>query len=114
MSVTPERVISALNLDESDDLSLLPLYLKSANTYVINAIGKEIEGYPFYTLEEVESEFETAVIALTGTYYTYRIAVTDTQSYQMDYTLNSIVGQLRGLYASYLEEVENGQAVSTV
>lgn len=114
MSVTKEDVISALNLDESDDLSLLTLYLKSANTYVINAIGQEIEGYPFYTLEDVESEFDTAVIALTGTYYTYRIAVTDTQYYQMDYTLNSIVGQLRGQYASYVEEVENGQAVSTV
>lgn len=114
MSVTPEQVISALNLDGVDDKPLISLYLNSATNYIKKAIGQEIEGYPFYTLKDVESEFDTAVIALTGTYYTYRIAVTDTQSYQMDYTLNSIVGQLRGQYASYVEEVENGQAVSTV
>lgn len=114
MSVTVKEVASALNLDESDDETLLSIYLDSAINFIKNAIGQEIGDVAFYTKAEVAKLFDTAVIALTGTYYTYRIAVTDTQSYQMDYTLNSIVGQLRGQYANYLEEVENGQAVSTV
>lgn len=114
MSVTVEEVASALNLDESDDKTLLSIYLDSAINFIKNAIGQEVGDVAFYTKDEVAKLFDTATIALTGTYYTYRIAVTDTQSYQMDYTLNSIVGQLRGKYASYVEEVENGQAVSTV
>lgn len=114
MSVTVKEVASALNLDESDNETLLSIYLDSAINFIKNAIGQEIGDVAFYTKDEVAKLFDTAVIALTGTYYTYRIAVTDTQSYQMDYTLNSIVGQLRGQYANYLEEVENGQAVSTV
>lgn len=108
MSVTVKEVASALNLDESDNETLLSIYLDSAINFIKNAIGQEIGDVAFYTKDEVAKLFDTAVIALTGTYYTYRIAVTDTQSYPMDYTLNSIVGQLRGKYASYVEEVENG------
>ena len=102
MSVTVKEVASALNLDESDNDTLLSIYLDSAINFIKNAIGQEIGDVAFYTKNEVAKLFDTAVIALTGTYYTYRIAVTDTQSYQMDYTLNSIVGQLRGQYANYL------------
>ena len=94
MSVTVKEVASALNLDDSDNETLLSIYLDSAINFIKNAIGQEIGDVAFYTKDEVAKLFDTAVITLTGTYYTYRIAVTDTQSYQMDYTLNSIVGRL--------------------
>ncbi|MDU7500884.1 MAG: phage gp6-like head-tail connector protein, partial [Streptococcus thermophilus] len=33
-----------------------------------------------------------------------RVALTDTATYPVNLTLNSIIGQLRGLYATYSEE----------
>ncbi|MCW8645704.1 head-tail connector protein, partial [Streptococcus macedonicus] len=47
--------------------------------------------------------YDTAVLALASSYYTYRVALTDTMTYPIDLTLNSVVGQMRGLYAVYCE-----------
>ena len=52
-------------------------------------------------LENVKYLFDTAVIALTSTYFTYRVALNETLTYPINLTLNSIIGQLRGLYATY-------------
>lgn len=107
MGVTVDDVKIALNLDDSDDTALLGLYLKSAQNYVKNAIGEDKSG-TFYAREDVADLYDTAVISLTGTYFTYRIALADTQSYPIDFTLNSIIGQLRGIYAVYESEADNG------
>ncbi|MCW8645709.1 head-tail connector protein, partial [Streptococcus macedonicus] len=51
-----------------------------------------------------KSLYDTAVLALASSYYTYRVALADTMTYPIDLTLNSVIGQLRGLYAVYEEE----------
>lgn len=102
MSVSKETIMQTLNLDETDDTALIPAYIESAQQYIINAVGSDKK---FYDLESVESLYDTAVIALTSSYFTYRVALTDTvTSYPINLTLNSIIGQLRGLYATYSEE----------
>lgn len=98
MSVSKETIMQTLNLDETDDTALIPAYIESAQQYIINAVGSDKK---FYDLESVESLYDTAVIALTSSYFTYRVALTD---YPVNLTLNSIIGQLRGLYATYSEE----------
>lgn len=100
MSVSKETIMQTLNLDETDDTALIPAYIESAQQYIINAVGSDKK---FYDLESVESLYDTAVIALTSSYFTYRVALTDTV-YPINLTLNSIIGQLRGLYATYSEE----------
>lgn len=107
MSVTTEKVKKALNLDDSDDTTLLPAYLTAAENYIKGAVGEDELG-EFYAREDVSSLYDVAVIALAGSYFTYRIALADTNNYPIDLTLNSIIGQLRGIYASFLEEKEGG------
>ena len=101
MSVTKEQIMLALNLDESDDITLIPAYITTAEIYIKNAVGNA-DG--FFEQENVKDLYDTAVIALTSAYYTYRVALADTMTYPIDLTLNSIVSQLRGLYAVYEEE----------
>lgn len=101
MSVSKETIMQTLNLDETDDIALIPAYIESAQQFIINAVGSDTK---FYDLDNVESLFDTAVIALTSSYFTYRVALTDTVTYPINLTLNSIIGQLRGLYATYTEE----------
>lgn len=101
MSVSKETIMQTLNLDDADDTALIPAYIESAQQYIINAVGNDPK---FYDLDSVESLFDTAVIALTSSYFTYRVALTDTVTYPINLTLNSIIGQLRGLYATYSEE----------
>lgn len=101
MSVSKETIMQTLNLDETDDTALIPAYIESAQRYIINAVGSDNK---FYDLESVESLYDTAVIALASSYFTYRVALTDTVTYPINLTLNSIIGQLRGLYATYSEE----------
>ena len=101
MSVTKNEVMLALNLDESDDVALIQAYITTAETYIKNAVGNA-DG--FFEQEEVTYLYDTAVLALASSYYTYRVALSDTTTYPIDLTLNSIVSQLRGLYAVYEEE----------
>lgn len=105
MSVSKETIMQTLNLDETDDTALIPAYIESAKQYIINAVGSDSK---FYDLENVSPLFDTAIIALTSSYFTYRVALTDTVTYPINLTLNSIIGQLRGLYSTYSEAVANG------
>ncbi|MCE2265785.1 phage gp6-like head-tail connector protein [Streptococcus thermophilus] len=98
MSVSKEIIMQTLNLDETDDTALIPAYIESAQQYIINAVGSDPK---FYDIENVKYLFDTAVIALTSTYFTYRVALNETLTYPINLTLNSIIGQLRGLYATY-------------
>ena len=98
MSVSKEIIMQTLNLDETDDTALIPAYIESAQQYIINAVGSDPK---FYELENAQHLFDTAVISLTSTYFTYRVALNETLTYPINLTLNSIIGQLRGLYATY-------------
>jgi uncharacterized phage protein (predicted DNA packaging) len=94
-----------MNLDIDDSDTLMSAYIDAAEQYVKNAVGTDIA--TFYTDDStsVPALFKVAVMSLAGTYYQYRIAMSDTQTYDIDLTLNSIIGQLRGLYAQAYEEV---------
>lgn len=106
MSVSKETIMQTLNLDETEDTALIPAYIETARQYIINSVGNDPK---FYDRDSVKSLFDTAVIALTSSYFMYRVALTDTATYPVNLTLNSIIGQLRGLYATYSEEeVNNG------
>lgn len=105
MSVTKNDVMLALNLDESDDVALIQAYITTAEIYVKNAVG---DAGSFFEQENVKPLYDTAVLALASSYYTYRVALADTMTYPIDLTLNSVIGQLRGLYAVYCEGDANG------
>ncbi|MDN6452587.1 MAG: phage gp6-like head-tail connector protein, partial [Lactiplantibacillus plantarum] len=49
--------------------------------------------------EGVNDLFETAVYALAGSYWTYRTSITAIAVNPVDLVVDSIIGQLRGLYS---------------
>lgn len=109
MTVTLERFNKAMNLDGDEDDALVKGYLEAAEHSIKNAIGEDKSG-TFYTREIVASLLDVAVIAVAGSYYTYRLSLSDAQAYPINLTSNSIIGQLRGMYDVFKEEeeVENG------
>ncbi|KRL02519.1 head-tail connector protein [Liquorilactobacillus capillatus] len=86
----------SLKIDGSDEDSVISGYLEAATQYVKGAVGDDNK---FWNDEKVKPLFNIAVLSLAGAYYTYRIPIVDVQSYEIDLTLNSIIGQLRGMYA---------------
>ena len=108
MTVTLERFNKAMNLDGDEDDALVKGYLEAAEHSIKNAIGEDKSG-KFYAREDVASLLDVAVIAVAGSYYTYRLSLSDAQVYPINLTSNSIIGQLRGMYDVFKEEeVENG------
>lgn len=105
MTATDSRLNSVkqiLYVDGDDDDELLSTYITVADSFVRDAIGTNQE---FYQSEEVKPRFDLAVESLAASYYENRLALSDTQTYPVDLTVNSIIGQLRGLYeAKYLSQ----------
>ncbi|MBB1123273.1 head-tail connector protein [Limosilactobacillus albertensis] len=96
------RVREMLYLDDDSDDPLLDSYVKAARSFVHNAIGEDVND--FYADPRVISLVEIAVMSLAGTYYQNRLALSDVQTYTVDLTVNSILGQLRGLYDTFAEK----------
>ena len=96
------RVRDMLYLDDDSDDMLLNSYIKAAQSFVHNAIGDDVNG--FYDDSRVVSLVDIAVMSLAGTYYQNRLALSDVQTYTIDLTVNSIIGQLRGLRDSFAEK----------
>lgn len=111
MTVTADFFKNAYHVDIDDDDALITSYISSATNYVTNAVGADTDG-KFYEDSRVSDLFDTAVLSLAGTYYQYRLALSDTQAYPVDLTVNSIIGQLRGLY-DLIEGDVNDSTVST-
>lgn len=99
------RVRDMLYLDDDSDDQLLNSYVKAAQAFVHNAVGEDVNG--FYDAPQVSSLVTLAVMSLAGTYYQNRLALSDVQAYQVDLTVNSIIGQLRALRNTF-EEKEEG------
>lgn len=95
------RVRDMLYLDDDSDDMLLNSYIKAAQSFVHNAIGDDVNG--FYDDTTVSSLVEVAVMSLAGTYYQNRLAISSTSTYPVDLTVNSIIGQLRGLRDTFAE-----------
>lgn len=99
------KVRGLLNLDNGEDGQLLSSYVASADAYVRGAITDDDD---FYTSsDEVKSLFELAVVSLAGTYYQYRLALSQVQTYEVDLTTKSVIGQLRGRYDVWSEKEED-------
>lgn len=99
MAVSVQDLKDVLYLDGDDDDNLLTAYLNAAQQFVKNAVAYGDED--FFTRLDVVDLYDTAVKARAATLYQYRIELSDTQTYPIDLTLNSVVGQLRGMYLIY-------------
>ena len=102
MTVTLERFKKAMNLDEVEDDDLVQGYLTAAEHSIKTAVGEDKSG-KFYAREIVAAMMDVAVIAIAGSYYTYRLSLSDAQSYPINLTSNAIIGQLRGFYDVFME-----------
>lgn len=98
---TVDQVKNLLYLDGNDDDTLITAYINAAKNFVINAVGDD-EG--FWKDPRVTYLQDMATMSLAATYYQNRLALSDTQTFPIDLTVNSIIGQLRGLYAEIVED----------
>ena len=90
-----DNVKQILYLDGSADDDLINSYIKAADQFVSGAVGDD---QAFWKDDRVVPLHDMAVSSLAATYYQYRLAISDTQTFPIDMTVNSIIGQLRGLY----------------
>lgn len=107
VSQTVDRVKDVLYLDGNEDDVLLSSYVLAANSFVRNAIGQDVNG--FYSEPSVSALVSTAVISLAATYFQNRLSLSDTQTFPIDLTVNSIIGQLRGMRNSFEEKGDNSE-----
>ena len=101
MAVTIDDLKAVLYLNGDDEDALLQSYIDAADQFIIGAVGDEVPA--FWDDSKVIMLHDLAVKSLAATYYQYRLSMSDTQTYQIDMTVNSILGQLRGRYASAKE-----------
>lgn len=103
--------------DEAIDQGVNARLQRALNAAVLttqNAIGIEIPD--FFDRDDIKERYQTAVLALAGTYYEYPISIGASNTYQVNPVYQSIVGQLRGAYALAVhshqedsEEEDDGQ-----
>lgn len=101
MAVTIDDLKAVLYLDGNNEDALLQSYIDAANQFIIGAVGDEVPD--FWSDSKVTVLHDLAVKSLAASYYQYRLNLSDVQVYQIDMTVNSILGQLRGRYASAKE-----------
>ena len=107
VSQTVDRVKDVLYLDGNEEDVLLSSYLLAANSFVHNAIGQDVNGFFFFF--SVSALVSTAVIPLAATYFQNRLSLSDTQTFPIDLTVNSIIGQLRGMRNTFEEKGDNSE-----
>lgn len=100
-----QDVKNILYLDGNDDDELLNSYVIAADSFVHNAIGDDVQG--FYDSSKVKSLVKIATESLAATYFQNRLSLSDTQTYPVDLTVNSIIGQLRGIRNTFEEGDSN-------
>lgn len=107
VSQTVDRVKDVLYLDGNEDDVLLSSYVLAANSFVHNAIGQDVNG--FYEDTNVNSLVMMATVSLAATYFQNRLSLSDTQTFPIDLTVNSIIGQLRGMRNTFEEKGDNSE-----
>lgn len=105
--VTLDRLKNSLRIDGTADDDMLQGYLVAAQSYIQNAIGTDVGA--FYTNDSVAPLYDVAVMALASSYYNVRSSLVSTTTISVNLPVNSIIGQLRGLYAKQ-EEGLNGES----
>lgn len=96
MAVSVDDVKRVLYLDGDEDNPLIQNYLDAALQFVKGAVGDEVKG--FWEDPEVVPLADMATRSLAATYYQYRLSLSDVQTFSINLTVNSIIGQLRGMY----------------
>ena len=107
VSQTVDRVKDVLYLDGNEDDVLLSSYVRVAFSFVHNAIGEDVNG--FYEDTNVDSLVMMATVSLAATYFQNRLSLSDTQTFPIDLTVNSIIGQLRGMRNTFEEKSESSE-----
>lgn len=107
VSQTVDRVKDVLYLDGNEDDVLLSSYVLAANSFVHNAIGEDVNG--FYEDTNVNSLVMMATVSLAATYFQNRLSLSDTQTFPIDLTVNSIIGQLRGMRNTFEEKSDSSE-----
>lgn len=107
VSQTVDRVKDVLYLDGNEDDVLLSSYVRVAFSFVHNAIGEDVNG--FYEDTNVDSLVMMATVSLAATYFQNRLSLSDTQIFPIDLTVNSIIGQLRGMRNTFEEKGDNSE-----
>lgn len=107
VSETVDRVKDVLYLDGNEDDVLLSSYVRVAFSFVHNAIGEDVNG--FYEDTNVDSLVMMATVSLAATYFQNRLSLSDTQTFPIDLTVNSIIGQLRGMRNTFEEKGDNSE-----
>lgn len=102
MAVSKEDLKTSLRIDGTADDTLLDGYLLAAENYIKNAIG--VDEDEFYQDKSVTSLMDVAIIALASGYYTFRTSLSLVAAFPVDLATNSIIAQLRGVYAKYLAD----------
>ncbi|SPJ44098.1 head-tail connector protein [Leuconostoc carnosum] len=102
MTVELADLKTSLRIDSSADDILLKGYQSAAENYVKNAIGTDEDD--FYNQDTVTPLFDVAVIALASGYYTFRTSLSLVQAFPVDLATDSIIAQLRGVYAQYIAD----------
>lgn len=102
-----QDVKNILYLDGDDDDELLNSYVIAANSFVHNAVGKDTNG--FYNDSQVKALVDLAIKSLAATYFQNRLALSDTQTYPIDLTVNSVIGQLRGMRNTFEEKSDSSE-----
>lgn len=95
MATSVEQFKLLMRVDGNEDDMLIKIYLDAAEQYVHTAVGADDA---FFEEEKIQDLLATAIYALAGSYYTYRISVSDVTLTPVDATMNSIIGQMRGRY----------------
>lgn len=98
----------SLRLDSDADDRLLNGYLTAAENYIKQAVGTESDA--FYDDASVIDLFNAAVLALASAYYNYRSSLVPTTAISINLPVDSIIGQLRGLYDLKMEANTDGQS----
>ena len=104
---TVDRVKDVLYLDGNEDDVLLSSYVRVAFSFVHNAIGEDVNG--FYEDTNVDSLVMMATVSLAATYFQNRLSLSDTQTFPIDLTVNSIIGQLRGMRNTFEEKSDSSE-----
>ena len=107
VSQTVDRVKDVLYLDGNEDDVLLSSYVRVAFSFVHNAIGEDVNG--FYEDTNVDSLVMMATVSLAATYFQNRLSLSDTQTFPIDLTVISIIGQLRGMRNTFEEKGDNSE-----
>lgn len=100
-----EDVKGILYLDGDEENGLIDSYVTAAEAFVRNSIGTSSDD--FYNDKGVKPLVTLAIESLAATYYQNRLALSDTQTHPIDLTVNSVIGQLRGMKNKFEEDEQS-------